>query len=84
MNPCFIVYSREGCHLCEDLIEHLEVLAGEHRFRYEIRDIDSNPQWRTEYHTRVPVIEYRGRPVCEYFLDQTTLLACLDTSRFSD
>ena len=79
MNPNFIIYSREGCHLCEDLIDHLEQLAVEHSFGYEVRDIDCNPQWREEYHTRVPVIEYQGQAICEYFLDQTALLACLDT-----
>lgn len=81
MTTRFIVYSREGCHLCEDLVEHLEQLAREHHFDYEVRDVDGNPQWLAAYDTRVPLVEYRGDPVCEYFLDQAALLACLEAGR---
>jgi hypothetical protein len=64
----FVVYSRRGCHLCELLIEQLlEELAG--KGEPEIRDIDSKPEWRTRFDTRVPVLEYNGDWVCDYHLD---------------
>lgn len=81
MTSRFIVYSREGCHLCEDLVEHLEQLAREYRFEYEVRDVDDKAEWLAAYDTRVPVVEFGGDPVCEYFLDQAALLACLETGR---
>lgn len=64
----FVVYTRRGCHLCEVLIEQLldELGAGHSP---ELRDIDTNPEWRREFDTRVPVLEYNGQWVCDYQLD---------------
>ena len=38
---CVYVYSRQGCHLCEDLIEDLLPLI-DGKLALEIRDIDTN------------------------------------------
>lgn len=64
----FVVYTRRGCHLCEVLVEQLleEMGAGA---APELRDIDTNPEWRREFDTRVPVLEYNGHWVCDYELD---------------
>lgn len=64
----FVVYSRRGCHLCEVLIEGLlEELAG--RQAPEVRDIDTNGEWRAAFDTRVPVLEYEGEWICDYELN---------------
>jgi predicted thioredoxin/glutaredoxin len=62
------VYSRQGCHLCERLIEELLPLV---RGRLEVRvfDIDARADWRAAYDARVPVVEYDGELVCQYYLD---------------
>lgn len=62
------VYSRQGCHLCERLIEELLPLV---RGRLEVRvfDIDARADWRAAYNSRVPVVEYDGELVCQYHLD---------------
>ena len=66
------VYSRQGCHLCEELIEQLLPLV---RGRLEVRvhDIDAKPEWRQTYGTRIPVVEYDGELVCQYHLDPDAL-----------
>ena len=72
----FVVYSRRGCHLCEVLIEQLlEELAGGQP--PEVRDIDTNPQWRERFDTRVPVLEYDDRWVSDYPLDRAAVRRCL-------
>jgi glutaredoxin len=71
------VYSREGCHLCEDLLADLRELAAEHAFEIDVRDVDSKTEWRERYDARVPVVECGGKFVCEYFLDKETLLSSL-------
>lgn len=64
----FVVYSRRGCHLCEVLIEQLlDELGG--AAEPEIRDIDTDEDWRARFDTRVPVLEYNGEWVCDYHLD---------------
>ena len=62
------VYSRQGCHLCELLIEELLPLV-RGKLEVEVLDIDSRPEWVEAYGTRVPVVEYRERFVCQYQLD---------------
>jgi hypothetical protein len=76
-----VVYSREGCHLCEDLLDDLAVLGRQHGFAIEVRDVDADPALRSRYHTRVPVVECEDEFVCEYFLDPEALLARLDQAR---
>ncbi len=66
------IYSRTGCHLCEQLIEEIEPLL-QGRARLEVRNIDSRADWQEKYDTRVPVVEIDGRFICEYRLDRAAL-----------
>ena len=73
------VYSRKGCHLCEQLIEELlPLLRG--RLELEVRDIDTREDWRAAYTTRIPVIEYDGKLVCQYHLDREALTGILSSN----
>lgn len=40
------------------------------RLDIEVRDIDSRDDWRRKYDVRIPVLEFEGRPVCQYRLDR--------------
>ena len=66
------VYSRQGCHLCELLIEELLPLVDD-AFEVEIRDIDTRNDWAEAYDKRVPVVEYDGEAICQYHLDRQAL-----------
>ncbi len=74
--PIIEVYSREGCHLCEILIEKLLNLT---RGRADVRvhDVDSRPDWLQKYDIRVPVVELDGAVLCEYSLDSDRVLGAL-------
>ncbi len=77
--PALQVYSRQGCHLCELLVEELLPLV-HGTLRVEIRDIDSRREWRAKYDVRVPVVEFEDRLISEYPLDRgaiTRLMATL-------
>ena len=70
--PLLIVYSRQGCHLCELMIEALlPLLRG--RADLEICDVDTRDDWREQYGERVPVLVLNGRTVCQYHLDAQAL-----------
>ena len=71
-----IVYSRQGCHLCEQLIEALLPLVRD-RLAVEVRDIDTDEDWQRVYATRIPVVEYDGELVCQYHLDREALARIL-------
>jgi len=69
-----LLYYREGCHLCEDMIQLiLPVLQSRTDISYEFRNIDLNPEWKNKFHTRVPVLFYRQQLLSEYFLDLALL-----------
>jgi len=73
----FTVYSRHGCHLCEDLLQQLTALQQTHDFKILEVDVDSRPQLVEQFGSQVPVVTYENQQICHYFLDQTALLACL-------
>jgi len=72
------VYSRQGCHLCEVLIERLLSQVRD-RLEIEVIDIDGSEELRKVYGERVPVLEYGGRFICQYTLDEEALGALLET-----
>ena len=70
------VYSRQGCHLCEVLIEELLPLI-DGKLELEVRDIDSNPAWHERWYADIPVVEYQGEVVCMHFLDRAAITGIL-------
>jgi glutaredoxin len=64
-----VLYSREYCHLCHDMLAALEDLRGEFAFELEVIDIDAEPALEAKYNDFVPVLETDGRELCHYFLD---------------
>ncbi len=70
------VYSRQGCHLCEQLIEELLPLVKD-KVAVEICDVDTRAEWRDEYGNRVPILAYDGDIVCQYHLDRDALAKIL-------
>lgn len=77
------VYSRQGCHLCEVLIEELMPLA-RGVARVEVHDVDSREDWRARYGHRIPVVEVAGDYVCHYRLDREALLSRLGSGGAED
>jgi len=72
----FVVYSRRGCHLCEELLEQLEPLC-RGRARLIVRDVDEEAALAERYGAYVPVLEADGSEVCRYQLDRPAVLELL-------
>jgi hypothetical protein len=63
-----ILYSRPGCHLCEDLAEQLApLLRG--RATLEIVDVDSSVALERRYGLRIPVLVDGDVELSTYPLD---------------
>ena len=77
----FTVYSRYGCHLCEDLLMQLTQLQQVHDFGIIEVDIDSNPQLIEQYGSLVPVVTCGDEKICHYFLDQAAILQLLESNQ---
>jgi hypothetical protein len=76
------VYSRPGCHLCEEAIDSIVALHGE-GYRFELRevDIESDDGLLRSMLERIPVVELDGAVVSELVLDSAAIRARLDTVR---
>ena len=68
-----VVYSRRGCHLCDDLLLELEPLC-RGRANVSVRDVDTNPEWAELYGEAVPVLCVDNQEICRYHLDREAVL----------
>lgn len=55
--PVVVLYTRQGCHLCEDALEVLRKQG----LAVTLVDIDRDPDLRARYDCCVPVVEIDGR-----------------------
>lgn len=53
-----IVYTRKGCHLCDDAAR----LLRSYGLSPELVDIDTDPELREKYNECVPVVWIDGKP----------------------
>ena len=60
MSNVVTVFSRHGCHLCEDAVNTLEELALELSFEIEVKFIDGVVELEKLYGEQVPVIHIDG------------------------
>jgi len=75
-----VLYSRPGCHLCEQALEELVALHRDgYRFDLHEVDIESDEELLRRMLERIPVLELNGEVVSELVLDQTSVRARLDT-----
>jgi glutaredoxin len=81
MKPLVTLYTRAGCHLCDDAKSVLIAAQRRAAFDYEERDIDADPElWRL-YNEEVPVIAIDGRKAFKYRLTMDEFLKRLAARR---
>ncbi|HKJ35056.1 MAG TPA: glutaredoxin family protein [Solirubrobacterales bacterium] len=75
-----ILYTREGCHLCDEAREGLfEMLAAGAGFELHEVDIESDDSLHRRLLERIPVVEVNGALVCELIFDPDAVAARLAT-----
>ena len=78
--PEIVVYSRPGCHLCEEAIAKIVALHEEgYRFSLHEIDIESDDLLLRRHLERIPVVEVDGVVASELILDEAALRGRLDT-----
>jgi len=75
------LYTRTGCHLCEDMEQVLRELATEYEFVFDSVTIDNNPELERSYGAKVPVLARGDVEICHYHLDRVALMAALGEAR---
>ena len=71
------LYTRPGCHLCDDARAAIERVRTTRRFELEEIDIESDDALHRAYLERIPVVCVDGEEVFEYFVDETALARLL-------
>ena len=75
-----VVYSRPGCHLCEEAMAAIVALHDDgYRFVLHEIDIESDELLLRRHLEKIPVVEVDGTVVSELVLDRACLRAKLDT-----
>jgi glutaredoxin len=71
------IYSRTGCHLCENAIKEIESVKTDLDFQLEIKLIDNDPQLEKMYGEQVPVILIDQQPHDYWQVDLTRFTAAI-------
>ncbi|MEI8214722.1 MAG: glutaredoxin family protein [Actinomycetota bacterium] len=75
------VYSRHGCHLCENAVNTLEGMREELAFTIDVIYIDGNPELEKLYGNEVPVIHINGEHHDFYKVDPERFRTSLEKHR---
>ena len=75
------VFSRHGCHLCEDAVKTLEGMREELAFEIEIIYIDGDSELEKLYGNEVPVIHINGEHHDFYRVDPERFRSSLEKHR---
>lgn len=65
--PELLLYTREGCHLCDEaraIVQGLledRAARGQRTAALRERDIATDPDWEQQFFDRIPVLELAGR-----------------------
>jgi Glutaredoxin-like domain (DUF836) len=78
--PRLTLYSRPGCHLCEQALEVLLSMREQIAFEICERDISGEAALLAAYFDRIPVIEVGGVELCDGFVDEDAVRAALASS----
>jgi len=67
------IYSRPGCHLCDEAKEVVERVRRRHPFSLRVVNIETDPSLESAYGTEIPVITINGNKAFKYHVDEVEL-----------
>jgi Glutaredoxin-like domain (DUF836) len=67
--PRFLLYSRAGCGLCEEMLSELRAMPEAQPFGIDVLDVDADPKAKVRYGHKIPVLLLAGELVCHGHLD---------------
>lgn len=73
MTAQITVYSKPGCHLCEEALRVLTHLQTQVSFALEEINIQENPALFAEYGEQIPVVLLNGEFLFEYMVEEDRL-----------
>jgi glutaredoxin len=77
----FIIYSRQGCHLCEVMKDELEAMDLVQTRSIKVVDIDTDHVLAKRFNDLIPVLFVNDVEVCHYKLNKKKLLRVLESEK---
>jgi hypothetical protein len=77
MSAKVVLYSKPGCHLCDDVHAVLMEVRGEIPFELDVRDISKSRKLIEAYGLDIPVVTIDGREAFRHRLTADELRAAL-------
>jgi Glutaredoxin-like domain (DUF836) len=65
----FLLYSRPGCGLCEEMLEELAALPCAQGIPVDVVDVDRSEAAKARYGHKIPVLLFAGEILCHGRLD---------------
>jgi Glutaredoxin-like domain (DUF836) len=73
----FVLYSRPGCGLCEEMRAELDRLPAARGYPLDVLDVDADADTRVRYGHKIPVLLFAGEFVCHGRLNPEEVLKAL-------
>ncbi|HMK87513.1 MAG TPA: glutaredoxin family protein [Steroidobacteraceae bacterium] len=73
----FVLYSRPGCGLCEEMLSELAALPAASGVPIDVIDVDTDRALRERFGHKIPVLVLDGELVCHGSLDVEEVLKAL-------
>ena len=67
------IYSRPGCHLCDEAKEVIESARGRYPLEVRVSNVEDDPQLEARYGTEIPVVFLNGKEAFKYRVDAAEL-----------
>jgi glutaredoxin len=77
MIPQVTLYTRRGCHLCNEVKAELTRAAGKVDFRLQEIDIDTDPELVRQFNDEIPVVFVGDKKAFQYRMDEARFLGLL-------
>lgn len=61
----YVLLSRAGCHLCDEMERSLAAVLGRHGLPFEVVDVDSVEAYQARFGEVIPVLLRDGSPVAK-------------------
>ncbi len=75
------LYTRAGCHLCEEAKQQLVPLLREFGLALREIDVDTDPELKTRFGEELPVLFLDDRKVAKYRVDLARLRRTLESTQ---
>ena len=74
-----VLYTRSGCHLCDQVKATLSRLEKAGGFTWHEVDVDSDPELQQKFDEEVPVVFIDGKKAFKYRMDERDFLRRLES-----